>query len=99
MQALHASIWIIPLVCLCLSLITFSFLFLAYLQALRAKKRPPSEKKNITDAFHEALFNQLYFTTSDKKSESVTSLEDQESMSTSCGTSLKSISLEVEINI
>merc|ERR1712130_482845 len=95
-KALHSSIWIIPMVCLSLLLITFSLLFVAYLQAIQAKKRPPNEKKNIADAFHEALFNQLYFTTSDKKPESVTSLEDQDSMSTSCGTSMKSISLEVE---
>ena len=97
MQALYTSIWIIPLVCLTLSLVTFSFLFVAYLHAIRAKRRPPAKKKNITDALHEALFNQLYFTT-DKihQSESVTSLEDQESTSCSCGTSLKSISLEVE---
>ena len=84
------------MVCLSLLLITFSLFFLAYLQAIRVKKRPPNEKKNITDAFHEALFNQLYFTTSDKKPESVTSLDDQDSMSTSCGTSMKSISLEVD---
>ena len=97
MQALHTSIWIIPVVCFTLSLITFSLLFVAYLQAIRAKRRPPTEKKHITDALHEALFNQLYFP-SDKihQSESVTSLEDQESTSCSCGTSLKSISLEVE---
>ena len=49
----------------------------------------------MTDELHEALFNQLYHT-SDKihTSESATSLEDQEE--SSCGTSLRSISLEVE---
>ena len=74
----------------------FSLLFVAYLQAIRAKKRPSKKKKNITDALHEALFNQLYFTDKIHQSESVTSLEDQESTSCSCGTSLKSISTEVE---
>ena len=93
-QALHSSIWIIPVVCVTMSLSMFSILFVAYLHAIRAKKKPKTEKKNMTDELHEALFNQLYYT-SDKihTSESVTSLEDQES---SCGTSLRSISLEVE---
>ena len=82
------------MVCVTMSLTMFSILFVAYLHAIRAKKKPKTEKKNMTDELHEALFNQLYYT-SDKihTSESVTSLEDQES---SCGTSLKSISLEVE---
>ena len=75
----------------------FSLLFVAYLQAIRAKKRPSKKKKNITDALHEALFNQLYFTDKIHQSESVTSLEDQESTSCSCGTSLRSISTEVEM--
>ena len=84
------------MLCLTLSLVMFSILFAAYIQALRVRNKPKMEKKNIADGLHEALFNQLYFTGKIHQSESSTSLEEPDSTSCSCGTSLKSISLEVE---
>jgi len=89
----HPSIWIIPVICLSLSLLTFSLLFTAYLHAHRARRNPHTGKKNIA-AFHEDVFDRFYVVGKNNQSESGTPLEDHDSAS--CSTSPRSISLEVE---